>query len=699
MKDEQLTREDTIQLSNWLDSERPPATTMIKNWQATIAQSKVVLDTDQRYPLSAFAKNIAKQYGHEVTTTEIFENLERTPSIQPVHYKHLFRVTKTNSTIEKGLKIDKEVFNTFLFGSSAEVVQNFQNYLQKSLFDWEIQRNMDHHRTKTLHQIDALAKDGWGAYAYPESAGGHNDLESYAHIFENLIYADASLAVKFGVQFGLFGGSIHNLGNKTQRETYLKASGDGSLLGCFAMTETGHGSNVRGINTTATYLEATDEIVIHTPNEDDNKEYIGNALHAKIATVFAQLIVQGKNQGVAAVLVPLRDENHSTLPGITIKDNGYKIGLNGVDNGKIWFNEVKVPASNLLSRFGTVENGVFTSSISNPNKRFFTMLGTLVGGRICVAKGALAGAKLALSIAATHALKRRQFSDEKRIEEALLLDYPTHQMRLLPKIASCYVYHIALKEAMQEYVHNTSEDKRVIETQVAGLKSIITWFSSGAIQEAREACGGKGYLLENKIGDLRTDLDIFTTFEGDNTVLLFLTAKGVLTDFKTEFNGQGIMGVLKFIGSRLTDTWASSHPSYPSKTDISHLDNPKFHEHALEFRLKRLTYTAAMRIRKYIKSGMPSYNAFLKTQTHLVEVGKAYANLLAVQWFNQHAEQITDSHLKTLMFKTGALHGLSTIRENAEWYLESGYIQPVKSKAIRTRIERLSATLRTDIEP
>ena len=141
------------------------------------------------------------------------------------------------------------------------------------------------------------------------------------------------------------------------------------------------------------------------------------------------------------------------------------------------------------------------------------MLGTLVGGRICVARGALGGSKMALSIAVKYALNRRQFNDNVKVQEDLIMDYPTHQLRLTPAIAGAYVYHFTLEEMMKRYSDDSQPDKRKVETQVAGLKSIITWFANGTIQECREACGGKGYLLENRIADLKGDVDIFTTFE------------------------------------------------------------------------------------------------------------------------------------------------------------------------------------------
>ncbi len=210
------------------------------------------------------------------------------------------------------------------------------------------------YRDIVLKQVKFLADKGYGAIAYPEAYEGQDNMEGYAHMFENLMYVDGSLTIKFGVQFGLFGGSIQKLGTKKHHDQYLEDAGTASLLGCFAMTETGHGSNVRGIKTTATYDKEKDSIIIHTPGKNDNKEYIGNALDSKIATVFAQLIVNGKNEGVHAILVPVRNEKHELLPGVTIEDNGYKLGLNGVDNGKLWFDQVSVPRNNLLDKYGAI---------------------------------------------------------------------------------------------------------------------------------------------------------------------------------------------------------------------------------------------------------------------------------------------------------------------------------------------------------
>mgnify|MGYP003631337655 FL=1 len=696
-EDSSLTQNDKKQLRNWLDVTNPPKNQLFKSWKQLITNSGVKLVEHETYPLTAFSQKVASHYHNGFALNDHIQKIEVNLGIQPNHYNHLFEVhidVDKNSAQYSAIEIDR-----ILKGNHAEVIDNFRQILKDPIFSWKIRRNKEEFRNHVLKQVEFLADKGYGAMAYPETYGGTNDMEGYASIFENMMFVDGSLAIKFGVQFGLFGGSIQKLGTKKHHDKYLKDTGFANLLGCFAMTETGHGSNVRGIKTTATYDHTTETLVIHTPGENDNKEYIGNAMHSKIASVFAQLIVNGKNEGVHAILVPLRDENHVLLPGIKVEDNGYKLGLNGVDNGKIWFNQVSVSKVDLLNKYGTIlDSGDYYSEIKNSNKRFFTMLGTLVGGRICVARAGLGGAKFALTVAIKHALKRRQFNDSVKIQEDLLMDYPSHQLRLTPLVASAYVYHVTLDKMMKVYCDESQPDKRQVETQVAGLKSIITWYANNTIQECREACGGKGYLLENRIADLKSDVDIFTTFEGDNNVLLQLAAKGVLSDFKAEFNSAGFSTVLKLLSSQISDKLSNVNPLYTNKTDKEHLYNPKFHVHAFEHRTRRLTYTIAMRIRGYIKKGIPSYQAFLKVQTHLMTLGKAYSVELAYKSFIDHNSTITDTQHKALFEKLGTLYALHEIRKDASWYLEQGYIGSSKSKAIRQRVERLCTELRPHLD-
>jgi len=396
--DHSLSKSDKAILTSWLNIDRPPSNQEFKNWKQTISNSKIKLIESETYPLSSFSQKAVCHYHDTCPFNDFLKDIEINLGIQPNHYNHLFDVEVVHEISSDFYNADE--IDIILKGKNSKVVDNFRNAIKDSIFQWKINRDKEAFRTKVLNQVKHLASKGFGAMAYPKEYGGTGDMEGYATIFENMMYVDGSLTIKFGVQFGLFGGSIQKLGTKKHHDQYLIKTGKTELLGCFAMTETGHGSNVRGIKTTATYDKKSDTIIIHTPGKNDNKEYIGNALHSKMASVFAQLIVNGKNEGVHAILVPIRNEKHETLPGITVEDNGYKLGLNGVDNGKIWFHQVSVPRENLLNKYGDINaNGEYTSNIKNPNKRFFTMLGTLVGGRICVARAGLGGAKYALAVA------------------------------------------------------------------------------------------------------------------------------------------------------------------------------------------------------------------------------------------------------------------------------------------------------------
>lgn len=165
------------------------------------------------------------------------------------------------------------------------------------------------------------------------------------------------------------------------------------------MTETGHGSDVQSLETTATYDSATQEFVIDSATGSARKDYIGGAAEtATVAAVFAQLTTDDENHGVHCFLVPIRDAQGNDLPGVTTSDCHYKGGLPGVDNGRIVFDHVRVPRENLLNRYADVEpDGSYRSSIESDGRRFFTMIGTLIRGRVSVGGSAGAAARVALT--------------------------------------------------------------------------------------------------------------------------------------------------------------------------------------------------------------------------------------------------------------------------------------------------------------
>ena len=261
--------------------------------------------------------------------------------------------------------------------------------------------------------------------------------------------------------------------------------------------------------------------------------------------MFAQLIVEGVNHGVHALFVPLRDDQGEFLPGVGGEDDGHKGGLNGIDNGRLHFDHVRVPRENLLDRYGHVsEDGTYTSPIESPGRRFFTMLGTLVQGRVSLDGASVIAARAGLDIALTYASQRRQFAPVKGKEESVLLDYHQHQRRLFPLVAKVLAAGFAHDELLEAFDgvfsgrNDTDESRQDLETMAAALKATSTRLALDSLQECREACGGAGYMAENGLTLLRQDADVFATFEGDNTVLLQLVAKGLLSSYVLCFKRQ-----------------------------------------------------------------------------------------------------------------------------------------------------------------
>ena len=289
----------------------------------------------------------------------------------------------------KTATFDPKVLQLLLDGLHAEIRNSVKQLISQPEFRYYYGTDVAIYRKQVLAWTKRLAATGIGRVFMPRSLGGEENLPKFIAAFETLAFHDISLVIKLGVQFGLFAGSIQRLGTEYHHRKYLPDATSTALMGCFAMTEIGHGSNVQGLETTAVYQRENDRFVLHSPTYSAGKNYIGNAAEdGQLAVVFAQLEVDGQKHGVHAFLVPIRDGNGRPLPGVAIEDNGLKMGLNGVDNGQIWFDQVQVPRVEMLNRFADVTaEGHYRSGIQGQAARFFTMIGTLVSGRWVLTAG------------------------------------------------------------------------------------------------------------------------------------------------------------------------------------------------------------------------------------------------------------------------------------------------------------------------
>ena len=570
-------------------------------------------------------------------------------------------------------------------------------------------------RTKVTEQMRIMASKGAAEDGFKKEHGGNGDVGAAVTQIEMLAMSDLSLMVKAGVQWGLFGGAIENLGTERHHQAYVKKLIDLDLLGCFAMTETGHGSDVQALETTATYDPETQEFVIDSPTPTSRKDYIGGAANtARVAAVFAQLITKGEGHGVHCFVVPIRDDDGNDLPGITTSDCQYKGGLPGVDNGRIQFDQVRIPRDNLLNKYADVaEDGTYSSPIENQGRRFFTMLGTLIRGRVTVGGSAGAAARVALDIATRYALERRQFEAPGADEEVLIMDYLVHQRRLFPLIAKSYALQFAQNELvakcheLQTSDDPDAEEQRELESRAAGLKAANTWHATRAIQEAREACGGAGYLAENRLIALKADTDVFTTFEGDNHVLTQLVAKELLTayadDVKSMSPAQWVRFAANFAGERVLKRTAAQTimqtiiDTREDNEEEGSLFNRGTQVKMFEDREEYMLASVARRLQGKSKEMSP-FDAFNSVQDHVLHAATAHIDRIILEAFVAGIDACEDEKAREILGMVCDLYALSVIEDDKSWFVEHRFLSVERSKAVTRGINDRCRKLRPHAE-
>ena len=625
--------------------------------------------------------------------------------------------TPRAASATSGPRVDVAELDELLLGRWKQVRSHARDLVAGHEEIWKVEGLGHHeHRERTLEIMKYMAAEEQGQIwrAFPERLGGQDDAGGNLVGCEELFVADPSLQIKAGVQWGLFGAAILHLGTEEQQDRLLPGAMDLTVPGAFAMTETGHGSDVASVGTTATYDPETEEFVINTPFRGAWKQYLGNAArHGVAATVFAQLITNGVNHGVHCFYVPIRDpKTMEYLPGIGGEDDGHKGGLNGIDNGKLHFTDVRVPRRDLLARYGQVAaDGTYTSSIESPGRRFFTMLGALVQGRVTLDGSASVASKVGLAIATKYAQERRQFSAGEGREEITLLDYAMHRKRLFPRIAETYAISFAHDELLDLFhgvfsgEQDTPQNRERLETTAAALKATSTWFAMDTLQTCRQACGGAGFLSENRLTSMRSDLDVYTTFEGDNHILLQLAAKRLVGDHGKELGraAKSPAGMAGIVARQVKDALLHKAPLARLGQNVAdiggaagNLLDPDTQRALLQGRVDGLVHSVAMNMRPALglKDLDKAQEIFDDTQVELITSAIAWAELFRWDAFTAALSKIQDPGTRKILTTVRDIYGLTVIERNLDWYLASGRLSAARARAVTTTIHRLLKKIR-----
>lgn len=349
-------------------------------------------------------------------------------------------------------------------------------------------------------------------------------------------FMNMSAGTKVGVHFGLYTKTILSLGTEKHKK-WISRAFDLEDYGCFMLTEMGHGSNVQGIVTTATYEHSTRSFILNTPVDLGMKFWIGNlAQTANMGVVFANLLIDGRNEGVHGFLIKLRDDNGKLNPGLIVGDCGMKMGNNGVDNGWALFRSMRVSVDCLLDRFSSISSdGEFKSQIKSKSKRFAVQISALSGGRLGVGTSGCVASIMGCSIAIRYGSVRKQFGERKGMENSLM-DYPLVHSKLMTYMSNSIMLLIFSDYLDFEWenvdVFNLGDIQvKELHALSSYLKVAGTWNMKASLLKSRELCGGHGFSAYSYMPTLLNDPEVHITWEGTNEVLLQQTCKNLLEEF------------------------------------------------------------------------------------------------------------------------------------------------------------------------
>ncbi|KAM9314155.1 peroxisomal acyl-coenzyme A oxidase 1 isoform 2-T2 [Pholidichthys leucotaenia] len=514
--------------------------------------------------------------------------------------------------------------------------------------------------------------------------------------------ARGSFHEAMGLHFIMFLPTLYSQCEPQQSKKWLPLSESFQVLGTYAQTELGHGTHLRGLETTATYDPATQEFVLNTPTVSSIKWWPGGlGKTSNHAIVLAQLYTLGNCHGLHAFIVPIRDlTTHEPLPGIVVGDIGPKFGFNEIDNGFLKLENVRIPRENMLMKYAKVEpDGTY---IKPPSTKL--TYGTMVFIRSLIVGDSARVLSKACTIAIRYSAVRHQSEIRPGEPEPQILDYQTQQYKLFPLLAMAYAFTF-VGQYMRETYHRITEDINQgnfnelpeLHALSAGLKAFTTWEANSAIEVCRMSCGGHGYSRSSALPDIYVEFTPTCTYEGENTVMMLQTARYLMKSYRQVKAGQQLSGIVSYLNES-ADWRVQPQPvaARPTVVDINDLNSLV---EVYKRRAAFLVEVAAKSIQQELQHRKSPEDAWNNSAIDLVRASDAHCHYVVVKLFTDKLGEISDTAIHSMLSTLALLYTLYGVTKNSGDFLQASLLSVPQVLQISLRIKELLAQLRPNAVP
>ncbi|XP_028258756.1 peroxisomal acyl-coenzyme A oxidase 1 isoform X2 [Parambassis ranga] len=509
--------------------------------------------------------------------------------------------------------------------------------------------------------------------------------------------AKGNLHEAMGLHFAMFLPTLYSQCDPQQSRKWLPLAESFQVVGTYAQTELGHGTHLRGLETTATFDPATQEFVLNSPTISSIKWWPGGlGKTSNHAIVLAQLYTLGKCHGLHAFIVPVRDmSTHEPLPGIVVGDIGPKFGFSEVDNGFLKLENVRIPRENMLMKYAKVDpDGTY---MKPPSAKL--TYGTMVFIRsMIVGESARALAK-SCTIAIRYSAVRHQSEIRQGEPEPQIIDYQTQQYKLLPLLAMAYAFTFVGQYMKQTYLRITGDINQgdfselpELHALSAGLKAFTTWEANNAIEVCRMSCGGHGYSRSSALPDIYVEFTPTCTYEGENTVMMLQTARYLVKSYRQAKAGQQLSGIVSYLNEtqdrRVQPQPVAARPTVVDINDLSSLVE------VYKLRAATLVEMAAKNIQQELQRRKSQEDAWNNSCIDLVRASDAHCHYVVVKLFTDKLGEIGDTAIHSVLSNLALLYALHGITKNSGDFLMAGLLSVPQVLQMSLRIKELLSQLR-----